>query len=324
LRVLLLAGSDLGAYDRWLACGVVRSPTPAPAVRVTSVESVVGFVAISAGLLSGLGCSSGAPEISMGGDGSHGLDAGATADSTASDSTDDLTAEGIVEAPIESDGSVLDSTLDGVADAWTATDSSGDAAGGEASDGATVNDVPEGASMDAPDGAWSSDAPEDGSNSDALDGGSEASAACTVFDASSLDDAAVYAGFQQVLATYHCYRCHQDPSIHPVDEAGRGIVLSGNNAGLDHDAYPPNLTNDPTGLGCWTNQQIENAILNGLDNMDAALCPPMPLWGQAGSRPGTPMDAGTAQEIIAFLRSLPPVANLVPPTNCSAADAGDR
>jgi hypothetical protein len=35
------------------------------------------------------------------------------------------------------------------------------------------------------------------------------------------------------------------------------------------------------------------------------------------------MDAGTAQEIIAFLRSLPPVANLVPPTNCSLGDAGD-
>jgi hypothetical protein len=306
---------------------------------VTSDENAVGFVAkpasvsrwssvrtiaVSAGLLSGLGCSSGsATESGMGGDGSRGSDTGATADSTATDSADDLSAEGTVEAPIESYGSVLDGTLDDVADTWTATDSSGDAASGEGSDGATGNDAPDGASIDASDGAWSSDAPEDVASSDASDAGSEASAACTVFDASGLDDAAVYAGFQQVVATYHCYRCHQDQSIHPVDEAGHGIVLSGNNAGLDHDAYPPNLTNDPTGLGCWTNPQIENAILNGIDNMGAALCPPMPLWGQAGSRPGTPMDAGTAQQIIAFLRSLPPVVNLVPPTNCSFADAGD-
>jgi hypothetical protein len=305
--VLVLVGPELGVRDRWLTGSLVRSPSPASAVHVTSVENVVGFVAISAGLLAGLGCSTGgATESGMGGDGSHGLDAGGAADSTAADSPDDSTTEETVEAPIESDGSVLDGTLDDVADAWTATDSSGDATSTEASDG-----------------SWSSDAPEDGTSSDASDGGSEASAACTVFDASGLDDAAVYAGFQQVLATYHCYRCHQDPLTHPVDEAGYGIVLSGNNAGLDHDAYPPNLTNDRTGLGCWTNQQIENAILNGIDNMDAALCPPMPLWGQAGSRPGTPMDAGTAQQIIAFLRSLPPVANLVPPTNCSLADAGD-
>jgi hypothetical protein len=34
------------------------------------------------------------------------------------------------------------------------------------------------------------------------------------------------------------------------------------------------------------------------------------------------MDAGTAQEIIDFLRSLPAVSNQVPDTTCAVPDAG--
>jgi hypothetical protein len=57
----------------------------------------------------------------------------------------------------------------------------------------------------------------------------------------------------------------------------------------------------------------------------------MPKFGQpltfpdGGPKPGTPMDAGTAQAIIDYLRSLPPVKNQVPDTTCDAgspADAG--
>jgi hypothetical protein len=159
----------------------------------------------------------------------------------------------------------------------------------------------------------------DGSAVDASDGGS-----CSVFDASGLDEASVAAGFRAVWTVYRCAGCHQKSS-QPVDDAGNGIVLSGNNNGIGDSGmtFPPNLTNDPsTGLGCYTDDQIRNAILNGTDPTGGTLCPSMPRWGNSLSRAGTPMDAGTAQEIVDFLRSLPPVVNKTTDTTCSTGDAG--
>ena len=153
---------------------------------------------------------------------------------------------------------------------------------------------------------------------------------CVPFDAAGLDEASVAAGFQQVFDVYHCYHCHQKAS-QVVSDAGVGIVLSGNNNGLGDSGtiFPPNLTSDPaTGLGCWTDSQIVNAILNGKDNDGKSLCKPMPLYGSpatssdGGPQTGFPMDAGTAQQIVDFLRSLPVVSNQVPATSCAVVDAG--
>ncbi len=178
------------------------------------------------------------------------------------------------------------------------------------------------------------DSPSEGSTipeGSTTDGPVEGSTTCEAFDAGALDDAAVAAGFEQMWQVYKCYSCHQKKS-QIVDDAGKGIVLSGNNDGLGDSGtiFPPNLTPDPaTGVGCWTNQQLANAILEGIDQDGGALCPSMPKWGtaialgDAGFKPGTPMDAGTAQEIIEYLRSLPPVVNKVPDTTCgSGPDAG--
>jgi hypothetical protein len=154
---------------------------------------------------------------------------------------------------------------------------------------------------------------------------------CVAFDASALDDASVAAGFQQVWQVYRCAGCHQKPS-QTVDDAGNGIVLSGNNNGLGDSGtiFPPNLTGDPTtGLRCWTDPQIQNAILTGVDNEGMTLCSPMPKFGSAlttadgGPRPGFPMDAGTAQEIVDYLRSLPVAMNQVPDTTCPSLGGGD-
>ena len=130
---------------------------------------------------------------------------------------------------------------------------------------------------------------------------------CTPFDASGLDDASVQAGMMALWTVYKCQGCHQKSS-QKVDDAGNGLVLSGNNDGLGDSGlvFPPNLTNDPaTGLGCWTDMQVVTAILNGKDNAGKSLCPSMPHWGDplqlpmdGGPRPGTPMDAGTAKEIV--------------------------
>ncbi len=208
------------------------------------------------------------------------------------------------------------------------------ACGGD--DNGATNNVPD-AGMDA---TASADATEEGSMADAmapetstvLDAGSEGSSTiqCVAFDASALDEASVAAGFEQVWQVYHCASCHQKTS-QTVDDAGHGIVLSGNNDGLGDSGmiFPPNLTGDPTtGIGCWSNADIENAILEGLDQEGGALCKPMPKFGEpattadGGPKPGYPMDAGTAKEIVDYLRSLPVVVNETTDTTCPVLEAG--
>src|SRR5580700_533716 len=126
---------------------------------------------------------------------------------------------------------------------------------------------------------------------------SDAEASCAV-DAGALDDAEVALG-QQVVGSHRCEQCH-------------GANLEGNFDGVQSPtteggtAYPPNLTSDPaTGLGCWTNDQIENAILNGIDNQGMPLCPPMPRWGHLDDGG---LDAAEALAVVQFLRSLPIVS----------------
>ena len=144
--------------------------------------------------------------------------------------------------------------------------------------------------------------------------------ACTPFDAAALDDAAVQAGLA-LVEFYKCAGCHQ------TTPADAGIVLSGNSIhNFVPDAgpvFPPNLTPDPaTGLGCWSDQEIRRAILVGIDDQNVPLCI-MPRFSTRG------LDGGGADEIIAFLRSLPAVVNDVPGSVCpvlpeaGAFDAGD-
>ena len=261
----------------------------------TAVWAVIGTMAFSAAAAAVVACSDNSSTGS-------GNSVDASDDGTGIDSTlpgDD----GSTPGPDGSDGGTKDSAPDSRADS-TVGDASDGGAGGDSSDG-------------APSGGDASDA--------AADADSAAAPSCQVFDASGLDEAAVNAGFMQVWTVYKCYTCHQHTATQPVDDAGNGIVLSGNNAGLGDSGttFPPNLTNDPsTGLGCWTNDQIQAAMLSGAEPEGGTLCPSMPKWGNAIGRPGTPMDAGTAQEIIAFLRSLPVVVNQVQDTTCVVPEAG--
>jgi hypothetical protein len=127
------------------------------------------------------------------------------------------------------------------------------------------------------------------------------------------------AGMNLVLK-FRCYGCHQDNAL----DAG-GLVLSGRSTSLSDAGpiFPPNLTPDPaTGLGCWTTDQISNAMLNGVDNEGMTLCT-MPKFGPRFTDAGLDIDASTGL-IIDFLRSLPAVSNQVQDTVCpSASDAGE-
>ena len=69
----------------------------------------------------------------------------------------------------------------------------------------------------------------------------------------------------------------------------------------------PNLTPDKeTGLGGWTDQQVVDAFTMGKRPDGRALAGVMPFEALSHL---TPADA---QAIVAFLRSVPPVANKVP------------
>jgi hypothetical protein len=181
--------------------------------------------------------------------------------------------------------------------------------------------------VDSPhDGGTDSAAHETGSDGPGSDVNEGGGGSCTLFDASALSDASVYAGFLEVWQVYRCYACHQ-AAADKVDDAGAGILLNGRPLGLGDSGtiFPPNLTNSVQGLGCWTDQEIITAMLTGKDPEGGTLCPPMAKYGTASDAgAGRPMDAGTAQEIVDYIRSLTPSAQTVPDTTCSSppADAG--
>jgi hypothetical protein len=175
---------------------------------------------------------------------------------------------------------------------------------GGGSDGTVMTDGPS-AAPDAGDGAPDAAAAD-------LDAAS-AEASCAV-DAGPLDDAQVALG-AQIVASHKCTSCH-------------GGALAGNFNGVPSPtavggtAYPPNLTSDPaTGLGCWTNAEIENAFLNGIDDQGRQLCPPMPRFGHFTDGGG--IDPTQAHAVVQYLRSLPIISqdNPMTPDCPQAADA---
>src|SRR5215472_1466940 len=184
--------------------------------------------------------------------------------------------------------------------------SSGDNSG---SPDASVQDATNGFDRTVPPDTSSPDlgtvdsAPADSGSIDANDAGSCPGA----FDG-SLDDAEVALG-KMLVAMQGCAGCHQAP------DAG---LLSGRTTSLFADAavYPKNLTPDQqTGLGCWTDPQIVNAILNGIDDQGMMLCV-MPRFSMRG------LDGGSAEAIATYLRSIPAVNRAIPDTVCPAMQDG--
>jgi hypothetical protein len=160
--------------------------------------------------------------------------------------------------------------------------------------------LPDAGASNTPDATVGADAAPDAS---ADEGG-----ACTPFDAGALDDASVARGLS-LIKQYKCQKCH-------------GQTLTGNNNGVQTSygtAYPPNLSPDPeSGLGCWTKDQVLTAMLHGTDNEGAPICPPMPRFGEIDGG----LDRDAAASIADFLRSLTPVPNDVPSTDCSGMGDG--
>ena len=100
---------------------------------------------------------------------------------------------------------------------------------------------------------------------------------------------------------YGCQNCHG------TDMSGVTIPLTNQPSGVE--LYPPNLTIDQTtGIGTWTDGQLELAIKNGVDKDGEVLCPQMKHFAA--------ITADEMTETIKFLRGLPPIKKTVPGSIC--------
>ena len=122
------------------------------------------------------------------------------------------------------------------------------------------------------------------------------------------DDAAVARG-KYLVTIGGCQDCHTPGHFFGKPDMTR--VLGGSEVGFDIPGvgtfYGPNLTPDKTtGLGGWTDAQVTTALRTGVRPDGRVLAPIMPWRALAVL---TDQDAAA---LVAYLRSLPPVANKVP------------
>ena len=99
------------------------------------------------------------------------------------------------------------------------------------------------------------------------------------------------------------------PACHQSAEARFG-TLSGQDAPQPNtSAFGANLTPDrETGIGGWADVEIIRALRSAVDDQGEPLCPPMPAHAE--------MSDLEARAIVAYLRSLPPVAHAIPASKC--------
>jgi mono/diheme cytochrome c family protein len=108
----------------------------------------------------------------------------------------------------------------------------------------------------------------------------------------------------------HCFHCHTehdmtDPTF-PILEAKKGAGWVMPIPELNNIAAR-NITPDPeTGIGAWTDDEVARAIREGVRKDGTALFPVMPYPVYAG------MDDEDVKAIVVYLRSIPPVRNVVP------------
>lgn len=125
-------------------------------------------------------------------------------------------------------------------------------------------------------------------------------------------DAKTLARGQYLATVMDCAGCHTPGALGGKPDVSRrfagsdiGFALGpGPTAGV---VYPPNLTPDrETGLGAWTAEQMIRAIRGGQSRDGRPLVPIMP-WPNYSA-----LTMADARALVAYLRSLPPIAFQVP------------
>jgi mono/diheme cytochrome c family protein len=108
-----------------------------------------------------------------------------------------------------------------------------------------------------------------------------------------------------------CFGCHSD-----IDWAGTGMPRLGTEGGggrvyddtLPFSIYAPNISPDPeTGAGTWSNEQFVRVLRQGIGHDGRRLISLMP-WQETRHLNDEDLAA-----LIAYVRSIPPVKNTVPP-----------
>lgn len=128
---------------------------------------------------------------------------------------------------------------------------------------------------------------------------------CSFLFGCGSDEADPISRGREAVVTQACETCH-------TPQSDTAQTLAGADAPQPNSkAYPANLTPDmETGLGSWDEATIIKAILTGVDDEASPLCPPMPHFTDRG------MTEDQAKDIVAYLKSLPPVTHAVPESSC--------
>lgn len=105
-----------------------------------------------------------------------------------------------------------------------------------------------------------------------------------------------------------CRKCHTPWGGNASQQYIGGNALTWRIAG-DGEIYASNLTSDEkTGIGAWTDQQIKDAFLRMKKPDGSLIRGPMAILQGGWSQ----MDPDDVEDVVAFLRSLPPVENPIP------------
>jgi mono/diheme cytochrome c family protein len=114
-----------------------------------------------------------------------------------------------------------------------------------------------------------------------------------------------------------------DPSGLPVGDPDRGAIaveagscrschapdLAGSPDPIQGTVYSSNITpDDETGIGMWTDQELDDVLRLGKELAGTAVCDPMPVYDN--------MSDQQVADIIAYLRAQPPVRREVMDSVC--------
>jgi mono/diheme cytochrome c family protein len=139
-------------------------------------------------------------------------------------------------------------------------------------------------------------------------------ASCTTTATNTSEPAAMTAGQQvargrYLATTMGCVDCHTPGTLFGAPDTTR--TLAGSEMGWTGPwgtTYARNLTPDiETGIGSWTEAQIETALRTGVRPDGSPILPPMP-WPNL-----TQMDEADMDALIAYLKSIPAVKHANPP-----------
>jgi mono/diheme cytochrome c family protein len=111
----------------------------------------------------------------------------------------------------------------------------------------------------------------------------------------------------QAGACIVCHSRHVDPELPWLDYAGLFAGGEEFEVGLPTIPYAGNITSDDeTGIGGWSVQDVVTAIRQGTDREGDGICPPMPAGAMAAFGGLTDQDA---LDIAHYIKSLPPVVD---------------